>query len=138
MGPSFHKERRMWAYVMDTLLVAPAGMIFTHLEWLSNLCGYQNATYYIDTFMRGYVINNHIRAYCTSLVNGKQFQFHHRVKRDDLKVVVPMLMNLFKIDNPQIGLGAVPGTDDVQWPAKCYVSLKQLGLINNHEIENQS
>lgn len=94
----FYGKRRMFAAKDGTVVVAPVGYPYSHVEWLGHLFGWEAAQEWVKTNVRGYVLNGRLVAYVG--------EFSHRVNHKDVLAAIAVLEKTDTIT--EVGFGAIP------------------------------
>lgn len=98
----FHAARRMFVVNKGTVLVAPAGLPVTHVEWLADVLGSDEARAWVRNHPRGYVLGDRLVIY-----RGEDFS--PMCDAGDLLAALDtfdrMMPGVIKV----VGRGAVPG-----------------------------
>lgn len=116
----FHKARRMFAVVGETVLVAPPESPLTHRQWLTDLFGGEVAERILYGNVRGYVLRDCLVAYQSRPQTDEgRDEFSDAV---DLRTVlraytVMGAIALKTVPIRFIGLGAVPSSFQ-PWPTR--------------------
>jgi hypothetical protein len=105
----FHRARRMFAILSGTVLIARPGMVESHLEWLSGLCGCARAERLLTHSVRGYVLDGELRAYAGPEFSGD-------VNPDDAFAAFLALQGVVPLQ--WIAFGAVKAPGVIVWPAQ--------------------
>lgn len=122
----FHANRQMFAVRDATVLVAPFGYPYSHRGWLQHVLGCKQAGFWLEHHLRGYVYQDKIAVYVTSL-------FSHRVNQIDAQAALAVMEKLHTLTT--IGFGVDMATGDYPWAPKTVYSIEEYkARMNNQSL----
>lgn len=116
----FHAARRMFIIAPDgTLLLATKGDQRTHVEWLGEVLGTDEARAWIRNQTRGYVLGNRMVVY-----QGEEFG-HHRINHTGVIHALDTFDRMTEGGITEIGVGAKYERGVQPWPPRHLYDAKE-------------